>query len=316
MAMFPTLPHPAWTDTIATLHRWTQIVGKVRLSQSPWMNHSWHVTLYVTARGLTTSPIPHGERTFQMDFDFLDHELVTRVDDGRVDILKLAPMSVATFWGEVTGRLDRLGLSCELDPRPNEIADATPFPQDEHHKSYDAEHAQTLRRSLLAADRVFKRFQTGFLGKQSPSHFFWGSFDLAVTRFSGRTAPAHPGGFPALPDGVTREAYSHEVASVGFWPGGADADPMFFAYAYPEPDGFRTAAIQPAEAAWHDGMSEFVLPYDAVANAPDPQAALLSFMQTTYEAAATAARWDRAALECPFGTPRVPRDVPAATEPA
>lgn len=308
-AVFPALPSDAWADTLATLHRWTQIVGKVRLAHTPWFNHSWHVPLYLTARGLTTSPIPHERATFQMDFDFLDHALVTRIDDGRIHRILLEPMSVATFWERVTGMLADHGLDGAIHPAPNEIADAVPFPNDHTNASYNPDHAAAFWRATLAADRVFKRFQTSFLGKQSPSHFFWGSFDLAVTRFSGRTAPVHPGGFPALPDDVTREAYSHEVASAGFWPGNAEAGPMFFAYAYPTPDGFKDAAVEPAGVEWSDALGEFVLPYDAVRTNPNPEAALLAFLTSSYEAAAALAGWDRGGLECAPGVPRTPRVV-------
>ncbi len=309
MTRFPALPHPDWTDTLATLHRWTQIVGKTRVAKAPWLNHSWHVPLYVTARGLTTSLIPSGERTFQFDFDFLAHVLRLQTDDGQTKELPLAPMSVADFWSHVHEMLSSTAIDCTINPNPNEIADAIPFPDDTTHASYDRGHVEALWRALLATDRVFKTFQTGFLGKQSPVHFFWGSFDLAVTRFSGRPAPLHPGGFPALPDTITREAYSHEVASAGFWPGGPDQEPIYFAYAYPEPNGFRDAAVQPQGASWHEGLSEFVLPYEAVRSAPDPEQALLAFLQSTYDAAADAAGWDRGSLDCPIGQPAALRPI-------
>lgn len=309
MTGFPPLPHPAWAPTLATLHRWLQIVGKIRVAQTPWLNHSWHVPLYLTARGLTTSPIPYGTRTFQIDLDVVAHELRLYTDDGASETLALQPMSVADFWTHMHRMLSAARIDCTINPHPNEIADATPFPEDTAHASYDRDHVTALWRALLASDRVFKRFQTGFLGKQSPVHFFWGSFDLAVTRFSGRRAPMHPGGFPALPDTVTREAYSHEVASAGFWPGGADGEAMYFAYAYPEPPGFRTTALKPAAARWHEQLSEFVLPYEAVRSAADPERALMDFLQSAYEAAADAADWDRDALDCPIGQPQTPRSI-------
>jgi hypothetical protein len=308
---WPPLPYEAWKDTQATLHRWTQIVGKIRLVQSPWTNHSWHVPLYVTARGLTTSPVPYGTRSFEILFDFVAHRLRIETDAGSVETMALEPRAVADFYRELFGRLRSLGFDLAIRPMPNEIPDAIPLDQDREHASYDAEAAQRFWRVLLQADRLFKEFRARFIGKASPVHFFWGSFDLAVTRFSGRRAPPHPGGVPNLPDWVAREAYSHEVSSCGFWPGGdALPEPVFYAYAYPEPPGFRAAAVGPAGARFHEGLGEFVLPYDEVRRATGRDAAVLEFLQTTYQAAADLADWDRAALERPSEHP-----TPSPTSP-
>ena len=295
---WPELPLEAWTDTLATLHMWTQIVGKVRLTQSPWVNHSWHVTMYVTSRGLTTSPIPHGTRTFEMEFDFIAHQLTIRTGEGQSHNIPLEPQSVAMFYGRLMAALDTLGLHVKIHARPNEVPEAIPFAQDDIHRSYDREYAQRFWRALVQADRVLKIFRSRFAGKCSPVHFFWGAADLAVTRFSGRTAPEHPGGIPNLPDRITREAYSHEVSSCGFWAGGGPIPyPMFYSYAYPEPSGFANAPIGPARAFYSQDLREFVLPYDEVRLAASPDDTLLEFLQTTYEAAANLAAWDRAALE-------------------
>jgi hypothetical protein len=294
---WPALPLEAWRDTYATLHLWTQIVGKIRLVQSPWVNHSWHVTLYVTSRGLTTSPIPHGHRTFQIDLDFASHQLTIQSHDASGGF-PLQPQSVAAFYRRLMDELARLDLRVKIHTKPNEIPDAIPFDRDETHAAYDPEYAGRFWRILVQADRVLKRFRARFLGKCSPVHFFWGAPDLAVTRFSGRPAPAHPGGVPNLPDWVAREAYSHEVSSCGFWPGGgAIAHPAFYAYAYPEPDGFAQAAVKPAQAFYSTDLREFILPYDAVRQSADPDATLLDFVQSTYAAAADLGRWDRKALE-------------------
>lgn len=295
---WPTLEGDGAVDTFTTLHLWTQIVGKIRLVHTPWINHSWHVTLYVTTRGLTTSPIPHGARTFELVFDFVDQTLRVEVDDGRTAAIALRPRTVAEFHAELMTTLERHGLGTRIHTTPNELADAIPFPDDHTHAAYDPAWGRRLWQALLRVDRVFKAFRAHFIGKCSPVHFFWGSFDLAVTRFSGRTAPPHPGGVPNFPDWVAREAYSHEVSSAGFWPGNAETPPTFYSYAYPEPAGFRTTPVEPAGARFDEKLSEFVLPYDAVRCAPDPDAALHAFLQSTYEAAANAARWDRAALEC------------------
>jgi hypothetical protein len=295
---WPDIPFTAWQDTQATLHRWTQIVGKVRMVQSPWVNHGWHVPLYVTARGLGTSLIPHGSRGFSIDFDFLSHELQIRVSDGSQGTLSLGARSVARFYAELMQALDDLSLPVRIHTLPNEIPDAVPFDQDQTHASYDRDAVQRFWRALVQIERVFQRFRAGFAGKCSPVHFFWGSFDLAVTRFSGRPAPPHPGGVPHFPDWAAREAYSHEVSSAGFWPGGGGLDhAAFYSYAYPAPDGFADAAVEPDEAFYSRDLGEFVLPYDAVRSAADPDATLLAFLETTYAAAADAAQWDRAALD-------------------
>jgi hypothetical protein len=307
---WPALPYGAWKDTCATLHLWTQIVGKVRLALTPWVNHSWHATLYVTARGLTTSPIPYERRVFQVDFDFLDHVLQIRTSDGTERRLPLGPRSVADFHDALFEALAELDIAVRIHGSPNEVPDPIPFREDREHASYDPDYAQRFWRALLQIDRVFQQFRTRYLGKASPVHLFWGSFDLAVTRFSGRRAPLHPGGVPNLPDPVTREAYSHEVSSAGFWPGGGGIDyPAFYSYAYPVPDGFAAAPVRPQAAFFHQQLGEFVLPYDAVRTADTPDAALLEFLQTTYEAAAETGGWDRAALDCPQGLPGVPRPL-------
>ena len=304
---WPSLPLDAWSDTYATLHRWTQIVGKIRLVQSPWLNHSWHVTLYVTARGLTTSPIAHRTRAFQIDFDFVDHRLVVQTHDGGTGGFALEPRSVASFYSLLMNELGRLDVPVHISRLPNEIPDAVAFDRDEAHRAYDREYANRFWRILVQAHRVFTEFRARFIGKCSPVHFFWGAPDLAVTRFSGRPAPPHPGGVPRLPDWVAREAYSHEVSSCGLWPGGgAIAHPAFYAYAYPEPAGFAAASVQPAEAFYSTDLREFILPYDAVRQALSPDETLLAFLQSTYEAAANLAKWDRAALEWQPPESRVP----------
>jgi hypothetical protein len=302
-ARWPELPFAAWKDTAATLHLWTQAVGKVRLALAPWLNHSWHVVLYITVRGLTTSPIPCGARDIQIDFDFIDHVLWPRTSDCHFRQLMLTPMPVAEFYQNLIIALRELAVDVAIRTMPCEMPDAIPFDQDTVRRAYDADYANRFWRALLAAQQVFVRFRTGFLGKASPVHFFWGSFDLAVTRFSGRRAPLHPGGIPHLPDAVAREAYSHEVASVGFWPGGAGADAAFYSYAYPAPAGFSEATVRPAAAAWSKELGEFLLPYEAVRTSRDLDAALMEFLTSTYEAAADLAKWDRAALECALGEP-------------
>jgi len=306
--LWPELEYEAWKDTRATLQLWTQIVGKIRLMQTPWLNHSWHVALYVNARGLTTSPIPHGARTFEIQFDFLEHALDITLSDGKRRRLALRPQSVADFYAAVMAALTELGIPVAINERPCEIADATAFSRDRIHAAYDPEYARRFWQVLLLTDRVLQKFRTGFLGKSSPVHFFWGSFDLAVTRFSGRPAPAFAAKVPGLAPDVMREAYSHEVSSAGFWPGGNGTDfAAFYSYAYPMPTGFRESAVQPDAAYFSEALGEFLLPYDAVRTAADPEASLLAFLQSTYEAAARAADWDRAALECPRGLPYVPR---------
>jgi hypothetical protein len=294
----PSLDYATWKDTCTTLHLWTQIVGKIRLVQTPWVNHSWHVPLYVTARGLTTSPIPYGERSFEIELDLIGHELVIRTNAGSRSSIQLAPRSVADFYRELMERLGEINIHVEINRTPNEIAEAIPFDEDTVHTSYDTGQVTAFFDVLSFADSVFKEFRSRFIGKCSPVHFFWGSFDLAVTRFSGRTAPEHPGGVPNLPDWVAREAYSHEVSSLGFWPGSEQfPHAAFYSYAYPEPDGFRDAETHPDSAYFNTDLGEFILPYEAVRSAVSPREPVLDFAQTTYEAAANNADWDRAALE-------------------
>ena len=300
--IWPDLTYSEWRDTLATLHLWTQIVGKVRLSLTPWLNHSWQTPLYVTARGLGTSPIPIGAEIFEIEFDFVAHRLNVRTSRGAERFLPLKAQSVADFFSGTLDLLASVGVTVAIKETPNEVPNPIRFSEDRIHAAYDPAAAHRFWRALVQADRVFKLFRTGFIGKASPVHFFWGSFDLAVTRFSGRPAPPHPGGVPGLPDAVAREAYSHEVSSAGFWPG-ADAFPRaaFYSYAYPEPAGFRDRAVTPA--AFDTTLGEFILPYDTVAQSPEPDALLLDFLSTTYTAAAETGRWDRAALECPLGVP-------------
>jgi hypothetical protein len=301
--IWPDLSYSGWRETLATVHLWTQIVGKVRLTLTPWLNHGWQTPLYVTARGLGTSPIPIGTEIFEIEFDFVGHRLAVRSSRGAERSLPLRPQPVADFYHATIDLLGGMGIAVRINETPNEIPNPIRFSEDRTHASYDAAAAHRFWRALVQADRVFKLFRTSFLGKASPVHFFWGSFDLAATRFSGRRAPLHPGGVPGLPDAVTREAYSHEVSSAGFWPG-ADAFPRaaFYSYAYPEPAGFRDRAVTPG-ATFDTTLGEFILPYDTVAQAPEPDALLLDFLSTTYAAAAETGRWDRAALECPLGVP-------------
>jgi hypothetical protein len=298
MDEWPGLPLSAWADTCATLHLWTQIVGKIRLAHTPLINHWWQVPLYVTSRGLTTSPIPYGARNFQLDFDFIDHHLVIQTSDGATERIALAPRSVADFYSEVMSRLRGLGLETRIWTMPVEIPDAIPFDQDRQHQSYDADYAQRFWRVLLQADRVCTLFRSRFLGKASPVHFFWGSFDLAVTRFSGRAAPTLTSNSPNLGAWVMQEAYSHEVSSCGFWPGnGGFGQAAFYSYAYPEPSGFATAAVRPDAAFYSQDLGQFILPYDAVRLAPSPDERVMDFLESTYDAAADLAQWDRTALE-------------------
>jgi hypothetical protein len=305
---WPELPYAAWRDSCETLHLMTQIVGKIRLARTPWLNHSWHVALYVTARGLTTSPVPDGARSFQIDFDFIDHTLHISTSDGPQRQLPLTAQPVAAFYAAVISALAELGIDVKIDDKPNELPDPIRFGDDQVHASYDPDAAHRFWQVLRQTDRVFAKFRTGFLGKSSPVHFFWGSFDLAVTRFSGRPAPRHPGGVPNLPDAVAQEAYSHEVSSAGFWPGGGAIDyPAFYSYAYPAPEGFAKARVRPDAASFSEALGEFILPYDAVRTAADPDGTLLDFLQSTYEAAADAGKWHRAWLECSLGEPRLPR---------
>ena len=307
---WPSLPLEAWADTYATLHRWTQIVGKLRLAKSPWLNHSWHVTLYVTARGLTTALIPYNDRAFQVDFDFIAQRLIIQTSDGGAAHFPLQPQSVAAFYARLMTALRSLDLHVPICRKPNEIAEPIPFDEDEIHRAYDAEYAQRFWRILVQAERVLTQFRAGFAGKCSPVHFFWGSADLAVTRFSGRPAPPHPGGIPNLPDRITREAYSDELSSCGFWPGGGPIPyAAFYAYAYPEPAGFADAAVQPAAAFYSPDLREFILPYAAVRESASPDASLLEFLHSTYCAAAELGKWDRAFLERDYEPAGAPENV-------
>jgi len=309
---WPALPFEMLGPTAETLQLWTQIVGKVRLARTPWINHAWHVTLYVSARGLTTSLIPNGAAGLELEFDLVDHALVVRTTDDGERRIALAPGEVAGFYREVLDALAALGAPTEIVGRPNELPAATPFADDHAHRVYDPAIANAFWRALVQASRVFLRFRSRFLGKVSPVHFFWGAADLAVTRFSGRRAPLHPGGVPHLPDAITREAYSHEVSSAGFWPGDARlGGPCFYSYAYPAPPGFAAAKIGPPAARFDAALGEFLLPYEAVRTATDPDQALLDFLQGAYVAAADLAGWDRAALECEEGAPGRPRPVSA-----
>jgi Family of unknown function (DUF5996) len=296
--VWPSLPFGEWQDTCATLQLWTQVVGKIRLAQAPMINHWWQVPLYVTARGLTTSPMPFGAITFQIDFDFTDHRLVIVTSEGRSAGLTLEPRPVADFYRELMAQMKKLGISVKIWTMPVEIADAIPFEIDRVHASYDKDYANRFWRILVQCDRVFKQFRSRFLGKASPIHFFWGSFDLAVTRFSGRPAPDHPGTAPHVANWVMREAYSHEVSSCGFWPGGGSvAEPVFYSYAYPQMPGFAKATVKPDGAYWNKDLGEFILPYEDVRLAPSPDDRLLEFLESTYAAAAGLAQWDRIALE-------------------
>jgi len=301
---WPELPLAAWRNTRDTLHLWTQVVGKIRLVLTPWLNHSWHVALYVTARGLTTSPMPCKSGSLEIEFDFVEHVVWLRMSNGDVRRVVMRPVSVAAFYAEMGMALSEFGLFFKINPMPCEIPGAVPFDEDNVHQSYDPEYARRFFRVLTSTHEVMSHFRTGFLGKASPVHFFWGSFDLAVTRFSGRRAPRHPGGVPHLPDAVAHEAYSHEVSSAGFWPGsGAIAvdDAAFYSYAYPTPEGFAAAKVMPASAIWSKELGEFLLPYAAMRTTSDPDAALMDFLQSTYAAAADLGKWDRATLECRLG---------------
>ncbi|MFD4409079.1 DUF5996 family protein [Streptomyces sp. NPDC058476] len=294
---WPRLRVADWAETRDTLHMWTQIVGKIRLAHAPMVNHWWQVTFYVTSRGLTTSAVPYRTGAFDIEFDFVDHRLVIRVSDGSRRELKLEPKTVAQFYAETMGVLRELGIRTRMHPRPNEVEPAVPFADDHRHASYDPHATRLLWGQLLQASRVFGEFRSGFIGKASPVHVFWGSMDLACTRFSGRPAPPPPpGGVPNLSDRVTREAYSAEMSSCGFWPGGGE-EGAFYAYAYPEPAGFADYAVRPAEASYQRESGEFALPYEAVATAADPDQMLSEFLHSTYEATAELGGWDRAALE-------------------
>jgi hypothetical protein len=295
-AEWPALRYDDWAATCETLHLWTQIAGKVRMALTPPVNHWWHVPLYVSARGLTTSPIPYRGRSFEIVFDFVGHELAVACSDGATARLALKPMSVAEVHAWLMGALEVLGIEARIWTTPCEIEGAIPFEQDRTHAAYDRAAVERFFKVLSQVDRILKAFRGRFVGKASPVHFFWGSFDLAVTRFSGRRAPPHPGS-AVLPASVSREAYSHEVSSCGFWPGAPGVDALFYAYAYPEPAGFREAHVRPRTARYDAALGEFVLPYEAVRTAQAPEYAVLSFLQTSYEAAADLAGWPRAELE-------------------
>jgi hypothetical protein len=307
---WPSIPLAAWSETRDTLHLWTQIVGKIRLARTPWLNHGWHVALYVSPKGLTTSAIPHGTRTFEIEFDFIRHRLEIRTDRRETRHIDLVPRTVADFYAALMIALEELHLPVTVNELPSEIPGAIRFSQDTTHAAYDADAVTRFFRALTQVDRVLKQFRTGFLGKSSPVHFFWGSFDLAVTRFSGRRAPAFTGSAPGLAANVMKEAYSHEVSSAGFWTGSGGIDyPAFYSYAYPAPESFKDCKVHPREAFFSEALSEFVLPYDVVRTAKDPDSTLLAFLESTYEAAAVAGRWDRALLECARGVPGVARTV-------
>lgn len=295
---WPSLPYEEWKDTCATLHRWTQIVGKIRLSLLPWINHSWHVSLEPTCRGLSTGPMPCGGATLQISFDFVGHRTLVRTSGGAVREIPLRAMSVAEFHRELFAHLGDLGLPVRIHGRPNELPDTIPFAEDTVHASYDPEFVGRFHRALLGATHALTAFRAGFTGKAAPVQFYWGGFDLNLALFSGRTAPPHPGGFPNMPDWVTREAYSHEVYECGFWPGGAPSPhAAFYAYAYPAPEGMGAAPLRPAAALYSPEQREFFLPYEAVRAERSPEAAVQDFLRSTYTAAADLGGWDRAALE-------------------
>lgn len=307
---WPEIPYMQWKETCSALHLWSQIVGKYRLAYTPWVNHSWHATFYVTPRGLTTGPIPDSGAYITASFDFCDHRLIVETESGAQESFGLEAMSVAEFLERTKRAISAVGGTPNIHGRPNEIPEALAFAEDFDKRPYDSTAVKQFHRALISVDRVFSHFRTGYLGKVSPVHLFWGSFDLAVTRFSGREAPIHPGGIPNLPDAVTREAYSHEVSSAGFWPGGGGIDEaMFYSYAYPIPDRFKDRLIEPSAASWNEALGEFLLPYHAVRTSENPEATLMRFLQTTYEAASEAGAWDRSLLECELGRPRIPRVV-------
>jgi hypothetical protein len=307
--IWPEIPFAPWRETCAALHLYSQIVGKYRLARTPWVNHSWHATMYVNARGLTTLLVPDAAG-IAISFDLVNHILIGEAADGRRAEIPLGPMSVADFHARFRDLVVHLGGTARFDGRPNEIAGAIPFRDDRQMRPYDANAVTRFFHALVAASVVLSRFRTGFIGKASPVHLFWGSFDLAVTRFSGRRAPPHPGGIPNLPDEVTREAYSDEVSSAGFWPGGGGTDfPAFYCYAYPTPKGFGEAPVAPDGAYFDAKLGEFILPYDLVRTSTDPEAALMAFLESTYRAAADLGGWDRHALECAIGEPLRPRPL-------
>ncbi|WP_158795799.1 DUF5996 family protein [Pedobacter sp. L105] len=295
---WPELIFDQLKDTITTVQLWTQIIGKIRLTNMPWLNHSWHVTLYVSPRGLTTGSIPYEDGIFQMDMDFIQHELIITASNGKKEKMGLYPRSVANFYNELFLKLQEMNIEVEIHATPNEVDPAIPFQEDELHCSYDPQQMNLLWQALVHIETVFTRFRSGFTGKCSPVHFFWGAFDLAVTRFSGRKAPLHPGGAPNIPNRVMQEAYSHEVSSCGFWPGSEQSPaPVFYAYCYPTPADFQEQPVKPAQAFYSQEMGEFILPYEVVQQATDPAATLLQFLRSTYTAAAKTGNWDKD-LEC------------------
>ena len=298
---WPPIPFAEWQTTAAALHLYLQIVGKYRLARTPWVNHAWHATFYSTPRGLTTSLVPDGDGGIEIQFDFIDHKLVGHCGNGTAKEFVLQPMTVADFHGKFVDMIDGLGGNSSFHGKPNELPENTPFAEDSAPRPYDADAVERFHRALVSINSVFQEFRTGFRGKVSPVHLFWGSFDLAVTRFSGRRAPLHPGGIPNLPDDVTQEAYSHEVSSSGFWAGGGPVDDAaFYSYAYPGPDGFSDAKVEPNEAYWDKDFGEFILPYEAVRTSDNPEATLMAFLESTYEAAASLGNWDRS-QDCPRG---------------
>lgn len=298
-ASWPTLNYSDSQNTLATIHLWTQIVGKIRLRKTPWINHSWHVTLYVSPRGFTTGSIPYEQGVFQLEFDFVRHRLLLTNSAGHQDVLPLIDGTIANFYQQLQTLLQKASIEVDIYARPNELEPATPFAEDHQTRAYDPDQAQAMWQALVCIHNVFVQFRAGFSGKVSPVHLFWGAFDLAVTRFSGREAPPHPGGMPNMPLDVMQEAYSHEVSSAGFWLGNPDfPEAAFYSYCYPTPDAFKEQAVAPSATYFHEELGEFILPYEAVQQAVDPDAALMSFLQTTYEAAANPGLWDRAALEC------------------
>ncbi len=309
---WPAIPYPDWAETCTALHLYVQILGKYRLAHTPWVNHAWHATLYPSSCGLTTGPVPDAGGHLTLELDVHAGRVVGTNERGAGDGFELGPGTVAQFHSRVRDLVTGLGGTFDIHGHPNELAEAVPFVEDDAPRPWDAEAVRRFHRALVSSRNVFDHFRTAFLGKVSPVHLFWGSFDLAVTRFSGRTAPPHPGGMPNLPDEITREAYSHEVSSAGFWPGVGVGEPMFYSYAYPTPEGFADTPVEPAEAGWNAELGEFLLPYEAVRTSDDPEGMLMRFLLSTYGAAADAAGWDRDALECEPGRPRVVRPVRAA----
>lgn len=316
MTPWPLMPYPDWKPTCTALHLWSQIIGKYRLAHTPWINHSWHATLYVHPRGLTTGPVPDGDSSITLTLDLHDHALIAENAIGQRKLAPLEPMSVADFFGRAAEVIAGVGGHFIVNGQPNETESPVRFADDLALRPYDRGAVERFHRALMSIDQVFQLFRSGFIGKASPSHLFWGSFDLAVTRFSGCSAPPHPGGVLNLPDSVSREAYSHEVSSAGFWPGGSGVDEaMFYSYAYPAAEGFKHSSVEPGEARFDTNLREFLLPYEAVRTSPNPADTLMRFLQSTYVAAADTGGWDRKRLECSTGRPGVPRQVPDAEHP-